>query len=157
MHGLSLSAQHSGSVIWSSTISVFYYLLYFWMKSLYSLCKCKFNYNSSQLPLNLKVCSGLWPLTLMQPDLHPNKKCQVSNNTHMSPPSGSVLPQAQLMFRQHGWRGRQRQSTAMLLGQLQCQLHTHTHTDSFKSSRANTDRQHADTCAQTQVKTKKAR
>lgn len=67
------------------------------------------------------VTALVWPVT---------SGLQVWNtcNTHMSPPSGSVLPQAELVFRQHGWRGRQRQSAAMLQGQLQSQLHVQTHT-----------------------------
>lgn len=65
----------------------------------------------------------------------------------MSPPPGSVLPQAQLMARQHGWWGGQRQSAAMLLGQLQSQLHTQTHshaTVNLQSSVRHRQKQHAD-------------
>lgn len=69
----------------------------------------------------------LWPLITSQHNLTcVSSEVPIWDYTHMSPPPGAVLPQAQLMAGQHGWRGGQRQSAAMLLGQLQSQLHTDT-------------------------------
>lgn len=107
----------------------------------------RINVNVSLTRLNFHtsfhtILSNLWP---NQHDLQPYIKGQTFffyyNNTHMSLLSASVLPQAQLMFRQHRRRRRPRQSASTLLGQFQSQLQAQKQPDPSTEASSVPDKQ----------------